>query len=99
MNAAVGADVVDPEVTEVERAVGRDRHAVGFLQTCHHLPLTDLMNVPVASFVERPGDEGAVWGNQVGARQEGAAPKGAVHKLCIFFTPHTCTQRNKSSQL
>lgn len=97
--ADVGAGVVDPEVTEVERAVGCDGQAAGFIWVCHHLSFADLMSVPLTTFVECPRDEGAVWGNQVGTWQEGTTSKSAVHKYCVFFASYTCKQKRNKKQI
>ena len=88
VQADVGAGVVDPEVTEAQGAVGRDGHAAGLVRVLAHLPPADLHGVP-RPFEEGPGDEGAVWGHQGGAGQDGVASEPAVHKHCRLFTVST----------
>lgn len=89
LQADVGAGVGCDEVTEGDGAVGFDGHAAGLVWVRPHLTLDDLLGVPhLATFVEGPGDWGAVLGLRFETWQEGFASKSAVHKHGIFFAPH-----------
>lgn len=94
--AGIGVGVALPEVTEAEVTAGREGHTGGFVWVRLHLPSADLLGVlHRASFVGGPGDEGAVWGTQFGAWQDGVLSESVVQKHCLFFTPDTWKDKLK----
>lgn len=97
VQADIGAGVFLLQLTQLEGAVGCDGHAAEFVRIRFNLPPSDLVGVPdLASLVEGPVDEGAVWGDQAGAWQDGIVPKSPVYKHCVFFAPHTWKHQSQS---